>query len=154
MTRFKLLGGDNQLIAGTPANSVQMQAGGVGVIGVSSGLATDSWNHLALTWKDTGADMDVSYYLNGTLLATVTRAGDFSATSSIRIGTFNYLDNGNNIANQFIGRMYDLQFYDGALSSTQVDSLASSPGTVIPEASNFALLAGLTGDFLLLRRRR
>lgn len=153
---FALLGGSNQLTALTPTGSVEMRGGGVGIIGTTSGLTVNTWNHLAFTWQDTGANMDIKYFINGSQIgSTVTRTGDFSATSGLRIGGFNLANNTNNVTNQFIGRMYDLQFYDGALSTTQINTLALSPGVVIPEPSTAALLiACVFGGVVLLRRRK
>lgn len=129
---FALVGGSLNLAAFTPAKSLEMRAGSDGAIATSSELKANTWNHLALTWQNKGGDMLITYYINGTQVGKVTRMADFSSSAGLRIGSFNVGDNTKNSDNQFIGRMYDLQFYDGALTETQVNTLAKAPGTVIP----------------------
>lgn len=95
--------------------------------------------------------------MDGNLIAG--SSGTFSntsiAASSFNVGNFNLTATSTGAVNQFVGRLYDVQVYDGVLDSSQVSSLASNPGSPIPEPSSFALLTGaLGGGLALLRRRR
>ncbi len=122
----QILSGPNQVLRGSLANTA-----------VSSFTMTaGQWYHLVLTWKQAGPDLLASYYVNGSLIGNSRLAAkSVTATGTHRVGGFNLSDNGLNFANQFDGRMYDLQVYNGVLNPAQVTQLNASPGAVIPEVT-------------------
>lgn len=123
-------------------------------LGVTT-LTPDTWYHVALTWQQTGGNLTRTYYVDGNQVATATTTASLTGISTVRVGTFNIADDGANLANQFDGRLYDLQVYSGALSSAQVSSLYTNPGlAIIPEPSTWALLAGSFIALIVFRRRR
>lgn len=112
------------------------------------------WYHVALTWEVSGTDLLVNYYVDGALSGSqATIASGSVATTDIRVGGFNLSDNATNIANQFVGNIFDLQVYDGVLDATDVSYLANNAGLPIPEPSTGLLLGAALG-FIALRRRR
>jgi hypothetical protein len=117
-------------------------------------LTPDTWYHVALTWQQTGGNLTRTYYVDGNQVATATTTGSLTGVTAVRVGTFNTADDGANLANQFDGRLYDLQVYSGALSSAQVSSLYTNPGAAIPEPSTWALLAASVIALIVFRRRR
>ena len=123
----------------------------------SSTTLTSKWYHMALTWEQSGNNLTHVFYLDGVQLATSTVVGSVTGVTDVRLGTFNPLDNDKNFANQFDGRMYDLQIYTGALSGAQVESLNANPGLTlsqIPEPSSYTVLAGAACLMLVALRRR
>ncbi len=123
----------------------------------SSTTLSSKWYHMALTWEQSGTNLTRVFYLDGVQLATSTVTGSITGVTDVRVGTFNPGDNSSNLANQFDGRMYDLQIYNGALSGAQVESLKAMPGLTlsqIPEPSSYAVLAGAACLMLVALRRR
>ena len=124
---------------------------------VSDVLNFDSWYHLAITWTDvdeegsTLLDSIMSVYLNGEII---------SEDSDVKLSTFNllnvgnYSDSGGQIANQFDGQMYDLQFYSDRLGDADITELYQNPGVAVPELSNSALLLGLVLSIYFVGHRR
>ncbi|VGO21993.1 hypothetical protein SCARR_04073 [Pontiella sulfatireligans] len=116
-------------------------------------VSANTWNHVAVTWDDATTSFDV--YLNGVSVgssdsaATVMDAG----WATFNLGTYDAGDNDNNIANSFIGEIYDVQIYDNVLSSTDVANLSNNAGSVIPEPATIGML-GLGAVLTLLVRSR
>jgi hypothetical protein len=118
-------------------------------------MTPDTWYHVALTWEQSGPDLITAYYVDGSQIAQPTISpGSITGLTTIRVGTFSPFDNSDNLANQFDGRMYDLQIYDDVLTSSQVSFLANNPGIPVPEPSSFAILAGALGVLTLWRHHR
>jgi hypothetical protein len=130
-----VLGGS---VTGSPATS-------------SNTASTDAWSHLVVTWDDAAGTGLIA--LNGTITGYSFTANSLDNPSRLMLG--NFADNDNSPQTQFAGEFYDLQIYDGVLSSSQISQLNNNPGTAIPEPSSFALVAGgLAFVGLMLRRRR
>jgi hypothetical protein len=115
------------------------------------------WYHVALTWVQSGANLTRTFYLDGVEVATSTATGSIAGLATVRVGSFGVADTSEHLTNQFDGRMYDLQIYNGALSEAQVKSLNANPGLTlsqIPEPSSYAVLAGAACLMLVALRRR
>ena len=93
-------------------------------------VSTGNWNHAAFTWDASSSTM--SYYVNGALVVSKNDAivADMSAPG-IRVGSFNLTDTTDHLVNQFDGKIYDLRFYDRALTRAQVASLYANPGVEV-----------------------
>ena len=114
-------------------------------------VAANTWNHAVVTW-DNDADT-MTAYLNGTELGTL--SSTFNIAGNQRVGGFNMADTTDNLAAQYQGSLYDLQFYDNILSSADVTALNANPGSVIPEPGTYALIGGMLAlGAVMLRRRR
>jgi len=96
-------------------------------------VSTGTWNHATLTWDASTSTM--SYYVNGASVVSKSDAtvADMSA-NGVRVGSFNLHDSTNHLANQFDGKIYDLRFYDSALTRAQVASLYANPGGEVKDA--------------------
>jgi len=115
-------------------------------------FAVGEWNHLAMTW-DASAEK-TSVYLNGNIMQSDADTGAVSMTAGARIGNYDVGDNGGNLANQFDGHLYDMQFYDQALSAGEVAQLEANPGSVIPEPATLGLMVAMGGVMVFSRRLR
>ena len=133
-----------------------------GAFAVSEVLTENSWHHLAITWVHTDDPLIVndgvtspnttmSVYLNGVNLSEDSLVAH-GAFNLLNVG--NYSDSGGQIANQFDGQMYDLQFYSDRLAGDDITELYQNPGFAFPELSNSALLLGLVLSIYFIGRRR
>ena len=111
------------------------------------GAVLDEWFHFATVVPDSATTTDdVLVYINGQ-----------QRTGTRMVGSNQTLDTGDSDfriggPDDFKGLVDDVQFYDQALSSSQVQYLYDNPGAVIPEPSTLALL-GLAASILFLRRK-
>ena len=90
-------------------------------------------------------DNSVEFFLNGNSLGVDSDAGGFKeeTASNYRFGSTT------SGQSQFTGEMDELRIYDEVLTIAEIRSVAAA----IPEPSNSALLLGLVGLALILRRR-
>jgi len=116
----------------------------------SNTASTDAWSHLVVTWDDAAGTGSIA--LNGTITGYSFTPNSLENPSRLMLG--NFAANDASPQTQFDGEFYDLQIYDGVLSSSQISQLNSNPGTAIPEPSSFALLAGGFAFVALMLRRR
>jgi hypothetical protein len=122
-------------------------------VGYANGFADGNWHHLAVTW-DAAAGKTL-LYLNGVPASNQEYDGapGVGTIYDIRVGSYDlWSENDINDANQFDGKMYDLQFYDQALSAGEVAQLQANPGSVIPEPATLGLIASMAGSMLFVRR--
>lgn len=110
----------------------------------NSVIVRDTWQHLVIV-MDSNADT-VKGYVNGTLEIN---ASGTNFTSEMG----GHLGNVPNGTQTNVAMYDDVQFYDGELSSSDVNFLKNNPGLVVPEPSSAALL-GLGGLALVFRRRK
>lgn len=113
-----------------------------------TGALTD-WHFYAVSWDKAAGTASV--YIDNTTNTYSFAANSFNPGTAV-FGTFNTVDNNTSLANQWSGRYWDVQIYNEALGSTDVGSLKSNPGSVIPEPATFGLL-GL-GTLLTIAFRR
>ena len=97
----------------------------------SSTVSTNTWYHLAVTWKSGGNKV---IYLNGSQ-ATSVSAGNITKTSTKasigRSSVADSLSSGNN----FAGQMSDFRIYATALTAAQVKELYNAPASVADTGS-------------------
>ena len=108
-----------------------------------SGATTD-WHFYSATWDDPAGTATV--YIDGGVHNYSFTANTFDL-GTIIFGTFSTADTTANQANQWSGSYWDVQIYDTALSSTDINTLKSNPGSVIPEPATIGMLmlgAGIT----------
>ncbi|VGO21981.1 LamG-like jellyroll fold domain-containing protein [Pontiella sulfatireligans] len=118
-------------------SSISFFSGGDPVPGARGvAVSAGTWNHAVLTWDN--AATTVKAYLNGSLLGTSTSASAVG-TSDVRVGGYNLNDNTSNLANQYDGKLYDLQLYDSVLSADDITGLRANPGAPALPASTTVL---------------
>lgn len=135
------------------ANSLNLRAyAGNSTSYAVSSVTAGNWLQVALTWDATTGTSQV--YLGGVLAASGSYTAGTLLTSSagLRIGGFD-LSGTANLTDQFVGKLYDLQVYSGALSSTDVSYLNAHPGLAVPEPGTVALLLGGLALLGMLGRR-
>lgn len=130
--------------------AVTVIGGSVTSVTTTNTASTDAWSHLVLTWDDAAGTGSIA--LNGTIANYSFTANSLDNPTRLMLG--NFAANDSQSGTQFEGEFYDLQIYDGVLSSAQISQLNSNPGTAIPEPSSFALLAGGLAFVALMLRRR
>lgn len=118
-----------------------------------SAIATDAWNHVAVTYDGNfTADVGLKFYLNGTLLAMDGGNGNnqgqtlTTASSDFLIGT-------SAAGNLFDGQIDDVQVYNTALGQSDVTALFNNPGVAIPEPATLGMVALFGGGILFIRRK-
>lgn len=129
-------------VGGAPINNVTSDSGF---------FTGGEWNHMVLTWDDAAGAGSVN--INGVSLAyTQTSAGVLNDPLRLMLG--NFANNTTDIGTQFVGEFYDLQIYDGVLSSGDISFLNSNPGVAIPEPSTYGVLLGMLVLGVVVMRRR
>ncbi len=113
-----------------------------------TGALTD-WHFYAVSW-DKAAGTAAVYIDNAT--NTYSFAANAFAPGTAVFGTFSTADSNANLANQWSGKYWDVQIYDKALAATDVGSLKTNPGSVIPEPATIGML-GLGALLTLIFRR-
>lgn len=118
---------------------------------VTTGEATDNaWNHLAVTWDDAAGSGSIG--LNGVVESFSFTVGGLGDPARLILG--NFATNNGAMSSQFVGEFYDLQIYDGVLSSGDISFLNSNPGVAIPEPSTYGVLLGMLVLGVVAMRRR
>ena len=113
-------------------------------------VTADTWHHFALTWDDNAGTGSIA--LDGDIKTFTFTAGALTDPSRLILG--NFAENDSQLGTQFDGRFYDLQIYEGTLSSLEIADLAANPGTAIPESGNLALIGALFALAIVVLRRR
>ena len=111
----------------------------------NTNLSANAWYHLAAVLPDGATDSDeVLVYLNGSL-ANTTATGTATAlfTDPSPTAPDFYLGSDPTTTAHYDGTIDDVQIYDSALSATEIASLYSNPGSVIPEPSAALMLGSL-----------
>jgi hypothetical protein len=93
-------------------------------------FAVGQWNHLMLTWKRTGLGLTTCLYVNGTLCASETTDKQINV-KSICVGGYGMADIGGQSKQQFSGFIYDVQFYNKALTVEDAAALSDAPGSIV-----------------------
>lgn len=112
------------LIRGASANSVALSVGGKTT---AATVAAGRWTHIAVTWNDINGSTVL--YVDGIASGTVSFPPGTIIPTGVRIGGFNLADTADNLANQFKGKLYDLQFYAAALTTAQIATIFNHPGS-------------------------
>jgi hypothetical protein len=105
----------------------------------STTTSTGTWVHVAMTWtSSTGA---VTLYLNGTSVASLTASGSFTAPSFFTAGSWDFYGNSNATL------IDDFRIFDTALTSTDINTWASTPVVVsaVPVITTPVLYGVYTG---------
>ncbi len=103
---------------------------------------TGDWFHVDGVFEEYGSVMEVSLYINGTLVATRTS----NLLNDLGRGDDWIIFGGSSWGDSFIGALDDVAVFDRALGAAEMANLASSPYTPVPEPSTVLLMgAGLTG---------
>ena len=102
----------------------------------SSVITTNEWNHVTAVFNDSGNLSQI--YINGNLSVSDVRNLNTAANYDLYVGW--YQENGNH----FVGRMADMRFYDGAITSASIQSLYNDGPTTaaVPESSFSATVSG------------
>lgn len=106
-------------------------------------VANDAWQHVAATVEGRA----LTLYIDG----LQTNSDTLASGEAVDFEAFVAGANRNDSA-FFQGTVDDVQFYDEALTASQIAFLNDNPGQTIPEPTSFALLV-LAGGALLRRRR-
>lgn len=116
-----------------------------------TGVERGKWNHVVVTWNHRSSNT-VSYYVNGALVASK-KDEKLIELSGIRIGSYDLRDNAKHLENQFIGKLYDLQFYNHSLDAKQVEYLYANPGAkAVGEPEQPLALPDVFSDNMILQR--
>ena len=113
-------------LAGDSTSSIKIVAGGSTVV---SSLSTGAWHHVVASWDNMAGELYV--YVDGSLVGSNTFAAGSISPITVRVGGFSLNDDGNNLANQYDGHLYDIQLYEGMLGSADVFDLYTKPGSKI-----------------------
>lgn len=113
-------------------------------------VTADAWHHFALTWDDNAGTGSIA--LDGDIKTFTFTADALTDPSRLILGNFS--ETNSQLGTQFDGRFYDLQIYEGTLSSLEIADLAANPGTAIPESGNLALIGALFALAIVVLRRR
>lgn len=93
--------------------------GKVETFDAAPGLLDDQWHHIAGVFTRSGSQLQISTYVDGTLLGITTgTVGDITAATDLLFGKYLNLP-------FYDGSLDDVRIYDSALNGTQVASLAS-----------------------------
>ena len=106
------------------------------------------WHHFAITWDDTLGTGTIA--VDGVSTNYTFTAGALDDPSRLMLG--NFANNDTQLTTQFDGHFYDLQIYEGELSSSEISTLANNAGLAIPEPTVVGLM-GVSGLLALLVRR-
>jgi hypothetical protein len=95
----------------------------------STPFTVGGWTHVAMSWDIPSGTAAV--YVNGAnVWSSSTISNTIEMTSEARIMNYDAMwDNNVQLANQFDGHLYDLQFYTGQLDSDDVFDLYVNPGS-------------------------
>jgi hypothetical protein len=115
---------------GTGAGMISAFAGGNSKMLPPVPFAVGQWNHLMLTWKRTGLGLTACLYVNGTLCASETTDKQINV-KSICVGGYGMADIGGQSKQQFSGFIYDVQFYNKALTVENAAALSGAPGSIV-----------------------
>jgi len=117
----------------------------------TNSVTAGTWHHLVVAWDDPSGLLTIA--LDGQIQTDSFTAGELTDPSRLIVGNFS--SNGNSVATQFDGHIYDLQIYDGVLTNGEISTLAGNAGTVIPEPGTYALIGGIFAlTSVMVRRRR
>jgi type II secretory pathway pseudopilin PulG len=89
-------------------------------------LATSTWTHIAIVRCLSCSPMTLTWYKNGSFLASTTASYSTAAVSSLPA----YIARG--YVSNFAGRIDDVRIYNRALSATEIQTLYSKPGGLYP----------------------
>lgn len=84
-------------------------------------LKEKEWSHLALTWTE--ESNKVQLYVNGAIVADGELTTLPEASLPVRVGSYKVADKAIDNHNQYVGLLYDLRFYRGALSADEIKAL-------------------------------
>lgn len=111
-----------RLIGGTEQMSFLYQRGGLNDTATVSGNAstavpTGTWQHVAVTVDGTGATETVNFYLNGTLVQTITSlTNGFGATNTNPL----YIGSRADLFTDFHGQLDDVAIYNNQLDAGEI----------------------------------
>lgn len=91
-----------------------------------------SWTHMVVTWNNSAMVME--YYVDGVCIGTQPLAYPITSIYTLRVGNYGVDDSSNFMANQFDGKLYDLQVYDFVLSDSDIKFLTANPGDLLVPA--------------------
>jgi hypothetical protein len=89
-------------------------------------VVLNAWNHVAVSWDNPAGTAGL--YVNGALVGSTTFSPDSARPTTVRVGGYSMSDDANQLANQWKGRLYDLQFYNTVMDSKTVTALYGQPG--------------------------
>lgn len=99
---------------------------------IYAAFATGVWHHVAVTWNNPEGELLV--YLDGSLAGATNFLSGSIAPTTVRVGSFSLTDDDGQLSNQYEGKLYDIQIYDGELTGDEVATLYQQPGgTVVSE---------------------
>jgi hypothetical protein len=110
---------------------------------------TSEWHFVAITWRSGTSGSDAGefvIYFDDQAPAYRQYPAEWESvwpTSGLRFGTFNETDSTSGLANQFDGRIYDIQVYDASLAAWQIEAMYTNPGSeapLVPEPVGLAVL--------------
>lgn len=133
-------------------NNGDIRLAGAGMGNVDFSFSGDwtanAWHHLVVTWDDTDGSGTIA--LDGDVKSWSFTAGSLTDPARLILG--NFASNNSQLQTQFDGHFYDLQIYEGELSSAEISLLANNAGTAIPEPATLGLIAAFGGSVLFVRR--
>lgn len=153
------LDGNDYIFLGTPATaSLYVKGGGTNQIQLGAGgsvstvisISTGAWHHVAVTWDNVVNNAYI--YLDGSFARTLVGYANDVAPTVFSVGGYNVADNNAVLANQFKGRLYDLQFYDSALTEAHLSDLYNAPGSVSSGSLVSLIVNPLFKDHMVLQR--
>jgi hypothetical protein len=122
---------DGPFVMATSSSQISVTAGDDRV-SLPAPVSTGTWHHVAVTWNNPGGTF--SLYMDGLLTGSTHFTTNGITPTTVRVGSFNLTDDDGQLSNQFEGKLYDLQIYEGVLTGDEIASLYLRPGGVaVPE---------------------
>lgn len=122
------IGGAGQLRTLT-RNNGQLRLAGAGLGNVdftfTNAVTAGTWHHLVVAWDDPNGLLTIA--LDGQIQTQSFTAG--ALTDPGRLIAGNFANNDTQLGTQFDGHIYDLQIYEGVLTSSEISFLATNAGS-------------------------